>query len=82
MAGRLDWQDPEDIKYTEELIHKEFEKWTKEGSKYYMYNLATVANGEYVSVYTEQAFKAFKAGFDLVNEAWGQQEGVGYSHYN
>jgi hypothetical protein len=51
------------MKHLEAACRRAFEKWAKEGTKPFMYPLKQVANGEYVSPFTEQAWRAYKAGW-------------------
>jgi hypothetical protein len=48
----------------EKKARAEFEFWTREGVKPIWYSLDQCANGEYVSPYTENAWKAFFAGWN------------------
>ena len=40
-----------------------FEKWAKEGTRPYEYNLAKLASDEYVSTGTETAWRVYRAGW-------------------
>lgn len=46
-----------------EICRKAFETWAQEGTKPLMYPLLMCAGGEYVSPFTEHAWRAFKAGW-------------------
>lgn len=48
---------------SDDKARKVFELWCKEGVKPLWYDLTQCANSEYVSPYTEFAWKAFKAGW-------------------
>jgi hypothetical protein len=48
----------------EKEARAEFEFWTRGGVKPIWYSLDQCANGEYVSPYTENAWKAFFAGWN------------------
>jgi hypothetical protein len=48
----------------EQLCRAQFEDWAKQGVRPEMYPLRQVANGEYVSVFTDSAWKAFRAGWE------------------
>jgi hypothetical protein len=67
-----EWRDPEDTVYTDSLIDDAYDEWFKN-------NEESISQTEDFETLLR---KAFTAGFKLVDEAWGKQEGVGYSHYN
>jgi hypothetical protein len=67
-----EWRDPEDTVYTDSLIDDAYDEWFKN-------NEESISQTEDFETLLR---KAFTAGFKLVDEAWGEQEGVGYSHYN
>jgi hypothetical protein len=67
-----DMLNKEDNGYTESLIDDAYDEWFKNNEE----NISQTEDFETL------LRKAFTAGFKLVDEAWGQQEGVGYSHYN
>jgi hypothetical protein len=48
----------------ENLARAEFERWAKEGTKPFLYPLERLAGGDYVSVHTEHAWRAFRAGWN------------------
>jgi hypothetical protein len=48
----------------EEKIRRLFHHWVQQGTRSFMYDLTQLAGGDYVSVYTEQAWRAFKAGYE------------------
>jgi hypothetical protein len=41
-----------------------FEAWSREGTRLYIYPLGQCANDEYISPFTEAAWKAFFAGWN------------------
>lgn len=48
----------------ENRLRKEFEVWAGSGSRNLFYNLQKAANDQYFSPFTEQAWRAFKAGWE------------------
>jgi hypothetical protein len=68
----FDWREDSDVPYTQELIDKAFETWFKDNAE------SLIQNNDFES----NLKNAFESGFKLVDGAWREQEGVGYSHYN
>lgn len=60
--------DPENFmtaaQKNERFARAQFEDWAKQGTRPEMYPLKQCANDDYVSVYTENAWKAFFAGWN------------------
>jgi hypothetical protein len=50
--------------HKENRIRKVFETWAGSGSRGLFYSLAAAAGGEYFSPFTEQAWRAFRAGWE------------------
>jgi hypothetical protein len=52
------------MKLPEKVIRKHFEKYCKEGTRPYLYTLDILPCGEYVSHFTEDAWKIYLRGWN------------------
>ena len=50
------------MKINEKVFRPLFEKYCKEGARPYLYVLGTLAGGEYISDFTERAWKNYSRG--------------------
>lgn len=51
------------MKLPEHVIRAAFERYCVEGTRPHMYSLTRLAGGEYVSHFTEEAWKIYKRGW-------------------
>jgi hypothetical protein len=58
----------------ERTIRQKFELWAQGGTKRYFYRLGQAANGEYISPFTEFAWRAYRDGFEAVIARRASQE--------